>query len=126
MGKKRKGLGTLRGRSGPLGALTAALTVLAAMALIPAGAFGGARSASGHSVTLKEIRFHPATLSIRRGDSVTWRWREETEHNVSFNGFHSRTQTSGSYTVKFTHRGTFNYRCTIHVKEGMKGKIIVH
>jgi plastocyanin len=45
---------------------------------------------------------------------------------VTFAGFHSRTQTSGSYTVRFTHSGTFDYRCTIHVRQGMRGKIVVH
>jgi plastocyanin len=108
------------------GILLAALVSLAAMALIPSGALGGARSASGHSVVLKEISFHPATLNIRRGDSVTWLWRDGgLEHNVTFAGFHSRTQGRGSYTVKFTRRGSFSYRCTIHVALGMRGKIVV-
>jgi plastocyanin len=108
------------------GILLAALAVASAMAMIPAGAFGGARAASGHTVTLKEIAFHPASLSIRRGDSVTWLWRDGgTEHNVTSAGFHSRTQGRGSYTVKFTRRGTFSYRCTIHVALGMRGKIVV-
>jgi plastocyanin len=102
----------------------------AAAALVPTVAFGGgaARTASSHTVTLKNVRFHPGTLSINRGDSVTWLWRDggENEHNVTFHGFHSRTQTSGSYTVRFTHSGTFAYRCTIHEAEGMRGKIIVH
>jgi plastocyanin len=103
-----------------------ALTVAGA-ALIPTTAFGGAKAAGTHTVTLEDIAFHPGTLSIKRGDSVTWEWRDgETEHNVTFQGFHSKTQAHGSYTVKFTHSGTFNYRCTIHVSEGMKGKIVVH
>jgi plastocyanin len=92
-----------------------------------APAFGGAKTASSHTVILKNTRFHPGTLTINRGDSVRWIWGERgTEHNVTFNGFHSRTQTSGSYTVKFTHSGTFSYRCTIHESEGMRGKIVVH
>jgi plastocyanin len=108
------------------GILLAALAVASAIAVIPAGAFGGARLSSGHTVTLKEIAFHPASLSIRRGDSVTWLWRDSgTEHNVTFAGFHSRTQGQGSYTVKFTRRGIFNYHCTIHVASGMRGKITV-
>jgi plastocyanin len=108
------------------GILLAALAVGTTMAVIPTGAFGGARSASGHTVVLKELSFHPPTLNIRRGDSVTWLWRDGgTEHNVTFNGFHSRTQGQGSYTVKFTRRGTFSYRCTIHVASGMRGKIVV-
>ena len=110
-------------------ACAAALGVLgaaSAFAAIPSGAFGGARAAGTHTVTLSSVRFHPGTLSISRGDSVRWLWRERgTEHNVTFAGFHSRTQTSGSYTVRFTRSGTFNYRCTIHVREGMRGKIVV-
>jgi plastocyanin len=107
--------------------LLAALMLAAAIAAIPAGAFGGARTASSHTVILKNIRFHPGTLSIRRGESVKWVWEDgETEHNVTFHGFHSRTMASGSYTIEFTHSGTFEYHCTIHVREGMKGKIVVH
>ena len=104
-----------------------ALLATAAVALVPAGAFGGAEASSTHTVILKETRFHPGTLNINRGDSVKWVWRDGgTEHNVTFHGFHSRTQTSGSYTVRFLRSGTFNYQCTIHVAEGMRGKIVVH
>jgi plastocyanin len=107
--------------------MLAALAVAVTLATLPTGAFGGARSASGHSVTLKELRFHPATISIRRGESVSWQWRDGgVEHNVTFHGFHSRTQGHGSYTVKFARSGTYNYECTIHVALGMRGKIIVH
>lgn len=107
------------------------LSLLAALALagavlLPAAAFGGAHAATNHTVTLRDFRFHPGTLTIRRGDKVTWLWRDQTEHNVTFHSFHSRTQESGSYTVRFTHSGSFNYHCTIHVEEGMHGKIVVH
>ncbi len=109
-----------------------AIGVLAAVAmgtavLLPASALGGAHASAGHTVVLKNIRFHPETLSIHRNDTVTWLWRDGgTDHNVTFHGFHSRTQHSGSYTLRFTRTGTFSYRCTIHEKEGMKGKIVVH
>jgi plastocyanin len=107
--------------------LLAVAAASGALAAIPTGAFSIARSATSHTVTLQNIRFHPGTLNIRRGDRVRWLWRDgETEHNVTFHGFHSRTQSSGSYTVRFTHAGTFNYHCSIHVQEGMKGKIVVH
>jgi plastocyanin len=106
-------------------ALLAALT-LSTAALVPTAALGGARAAARHTVTLKNFRFHPGNLTINRGDTVTWSWRDgETEHNVTFHGFHSRTQTSGSYTVRFSRTGTFSYRCTIHAAEGMRGKIVV-
>ena len=107
-------------------ALVGALGLVGALALMPAGASGGARPASTHTVILKQIRFRPATLSIRRGDSVRWIWRDGAiEHNVAFRGFRSRTQRSGTYTVRFTRSGTFAYVCTLHVAEGMKGKIVV-
>jgi plastocyanin len=104
----------------------AVLAVVAAT-LIPAAAFGGALASSGHSVVLKEIRFHPGTLTIHRGDSVTWLWRDGgTEHNVTFSSrTHSHTMGHGSYTLHFNNRGTFNYHCTIHGNEGMRGKIVV-
>lgn len=107
---------------------TASLPAVAALtcaALIPTAAFGGAHAAATHTVLLQEFRFHPATLNIKRGEKVTWVWRDQVEHNVTFHGFHSRTQEHGSYTVRFVRRGTFNYHCTIHVAEGMRGKIVV-
>ena len=96
-----------------------------AAAGVPAGAFGSGDAASTHTVTLRNIAFHPATLKIHRGDRVKWVWQDATEHNVTFHGFHSHTQERGTYTVRFTHAGTFRYHCTIHVEEGMRGKIIV-
>jgi plastocyanin len=107
----------------------ALLVVLAlgCAAVIPSVAFGGgAHGAAGHTVILKDLRFHPGDITINRGDSVTWLWRDgEVAHNVTFHGFHSRTQSSGSYTVRFTRAGSYSYDCTIHVAEGMKGKIVV-
>jgi len=105
-------------------ALLAMLAVVVGAA-IPTVALGGARAASTHTVVLKHIRFHPATLSINRGDSVRWVWGEREEHNVTFHGLHSRTMTHGSFTVRFTRHGSFSYRCTIHESEGMRGKIVV-
>jgi plastocyanin len=107
-----------------------ALAIPAAFAIaigtaIPAVALDGARTASTHTVTLKNLRFRPGTLTIARGDTVTWQWRDREEHNVTFRGLRSRTMTHGSFTVRFARSGAFAYRCTIHASEGMKGKIIV-
>jgi plastocyanin len=109
---------------------TAALAALAATAaaVTPAIAIGdgGAHASSSHIVVLKEVRFHPSTVTINHGETVTWEWRDAgTKHNVTFHGFHSRTMGSGAYSVKFLSKGTFNYRCTIHEAEGMRGKVIV-
>jgi plastocyanin len=105
--------------------LLAGLAVAAA-ALAPAVAMGGASSASGHTVVLKALRYHPGDLTVRRGESVTWVWRDGEEHNVTAHAFHSHTMTHGSFTVHFIRSGTFDYRCTIHEAEGMRGTIVVH
>jgi plastocyanin len=114
---------------GPLSKKTCTTLATLAVAVgttLPAIAFGGARTASNHTVTLKNVRFHPGTLMINRGDTVTWLWRDREEHNITFHGLHSRTMTHGSYAVRFTRSGSFSYRCTIHASEGMRGKIVVH
>jgi plastocyanin len=104
----------------------ATLALMTAVA-IPAFAADAGHSASTHTVTLSHIRFHPATLSIKRGDTVQWLWEDKgTEHNVTGKGFKSRTITKGSFSVRFTKAGTFNYHCTIHASEGMVGKVVVH
>ena len=110
--------------------LAGALATLAAAATgtaIPAFATGGAHAASRHTVSFTHTRYHPGTLSINRGDTVTWLWTDKGhEHNVTAKGFKSRTMTKGSFTVRFSRAGTFNYLCTIHVAEGMRGKVVVH
>jgi len=75
-------------------------------------------------VTLKDISFKKSSVHLARGGSVTWVWKDgDTPHNVTFAHRHSRTQKSGTYTLRFAKAGTFRYHCTIHL--GMDGKIIV-
>jgi plastocyanin len=105
----------------------AALAGGAAGLAIPALASGGAHASAAHHVVIKNIRFHPDTLSIKRGDIVTWLWRDSgIRHNVTGSGFKSRTMGNGSFSVRFTRKGTYNYHCTIHFREGMVGKVLVH
>jgi plastocyanin len=115
-------------RARTLAASVATIAVVVGAAL-PALASNRADSASTHTVVLQNIRFHPSTLSIKRGDTVTWQWRDKgTKHNVTSNtkAFKSRTMASGSFSIRFTRAGTFNYHCTIHGSEGMVGKVVVH
>ncbi len=105
----------------------AALAVLAAAGAgaIPAMAVGGAHAASSHAVVLRHNRFLPGAVSIRRGDSVTWVWSDgRVMHNVVGHSFQSRVMTHGTFTVRFTRSGTYNYTCTVHAH--MNGRVIVH
>jgi plastocyanin len=106
--------------------LLSILAASAALVIAPAGALGGANTASSHTVALSGVHFQPGTLIVKRGDSVTWAWNiRNSEHNVTFKGLHSKTGSKGSFSVRFPHAGTFSYVCTVHVAQGMRGKIIV-
>jgi len=87
-----------------------------------------ADGAVSRTVQIKDIDFHPARLVVHRGDRVTWRFLdEEVSHNVTsvakprFRSSGSRM--TGTYSVRFTRKGTYRYVCTIHAN--MRGRIVV-
>ncbi len=134
MNRQRPRSKKVAARTAPaLAAAALAACVLAVTAA--AGALAGPRTsapspvahpAATHSVSLSGFSFRPSTITIRRGDSVRWSWNiRGKEHNVTFHSVHSRTGSSGSLTVRFTHAGTFSYICTVHVNKGMRGKVVV-
>lgn len=85
-----------------------------------------AQFARGHVISIKNFAFLPRALTIHRGDSVTWVWRDHgIAHNVTGRGFRSTTQTHGSFSLRFIRSGTYSYRCTIHRAQGMVGAIVV-
>jgi plastocyanin len=100
----------------------------------------------GAVVTLANVSFAPATVTVSAGQSVEWEWEDgSVPHNVTFTsyqpprstlsgtyrstvvirvpGFHSATQTSGTYYHTFSIPGTYKYRCTIHAD--MFGQVVV-
>jgi len=64
--------------------------------------------------------FTPSSVSIRRGDTVRWSWSGSVPHNVAGPGFRSRTANRLTYSRRFTSRGTFAVRCTIHAALGQR------
>jgi plastocyanin len=80
---------------------------------------------SSAAVTLKDISFKPETVTIARGGTVRWTWKDgDVPHNVTFAARHSTTKhDGGTYKLTFKTAGTFKYECTIH--PGMVGKVIV-
>jgi len=105
---------------------------LVALALL-AGAGAGAvaalpaatASAATRTVTLRDIAFNPARLTIARGDTVVWRWRDGgTRHDIASRSFRGASaRSSGTVARTFRTAGTFRYRCTLH--PGMNGAIVV-
>ena len=80
--------------------------------------------ASVHVVTIENMKFNPITISINKGDQVTFINKDIVGHNateVSKVWASPMLQTGQSWT--FTPEKTSDYYCTVHVV--MKGKIIV-
>jgi plastocyanin len=103
---------------------SAKLATLATLTVALAAAGPAAHAAKTTTVTLKDISFKKSTVRITKGSSVTWIWDDgSTPHNVTFHARHSKTQKTGTYTMRFTKAGTFKYHCTIH--PGMNGKVVV-
>jgi plastocyanin len=99
-----------------LGVLLGALFAEAAVARAPTVAIKG-NSLSGYA-------FKPKKVTVSKGTTVHWNWSSDAPHNVTFRslGKHSATRAKGSYRLKFRHKGTFHYLCTVH---GFRGTVVV-
>lgn len=86
--------------------------------------FTGAAQASTTQVLIKDFKFQPDTITIKKGDTVTWTHPGQASHTVKFAGSESEILKNGaSYSKTFNQAGTFDYECGIHPY--MKGKVIV-
>ena len=92
-------------------AVLAAVSVVAALFAIPA--FGATKS-----VSVRDNLFAPRSITIKRNDTIVFRWRGENPHNVVANRgpvrFRSSIKRTGTYRKKFTRRGSYRIVCTIH------------
>ena len=107
------------------------LTILAVSGLSAAtlgGQIATSSATGGKTVTLRNIAFSPKSLSISKGSSVTFAFRDDTTvHNVVSVG-HTKfkaisNRSAGSQKRTFARTGTYRYQCTLH--PGMTGRITV-
>jgi plastocyanin len=70
------------------------------------------------TVTIGDNFFRPTREPVRAGTTVVWKWTGHNPHNVTVTSgptkFHSRTQTSGTFTAIPHTKGTYSIICTIH------------
>lgn len=109
-------------------AAAAAALVPLAVAVSVALPVASNAATDGATVVLKDIAFSKAKVTIRRGQTVTWRWRDGlTPHNVystgrpRFKGADARK--TGKHVVRLTKAGTYRCVCTVH--PNMKGSVVV-
>jgi plastocyanin len=90
------------------------------------GPGGGAHAAASVSVTMGDLFFSPASVTVAIGDTVTWRNTGDAPHNATADDGSFRTpdlNKGGSASHTFDQAGTFSYICTIHPQ--MKGTVRV-
>lgn len=85
---------------------------------------GGTVPATTHAVEIKDFKYAPITLTIKKGDTVKWTNQDTVEHTATGSGFDSGLLGKGeSFSFVFTQAGTYPYICTPH--PNMKATIIV-
>ena len=90
----------------------------------------GAPAKAVVTVTIKDFKFVPETVTVHQGDTVEWKNEDSALHTATADGeAQNPAFDSGSISKGATWRyvagtkGTYNYTCTFHPK--MKGQLIV-
>ena len=79
-----------------------------------------------HTVTIDGFEFHPAAITVSKGDVVVWVNKDPVPHTATAprTAFDSGTINAGSsFRFTATSPGRFDYVCTLHPT--MKGVLIV-
>lgn len=75
------------------------------------------------TVRVVDNDFEPSDAEVTVGDTLTWQWEGESDHNVVGDGFSSPVQRDGTFEHTFSEQGTYAYHCTLH--GGMRGTVTV-
>ena len=80
------------------------------------------------SVAIQDFAFSPASITVKKGTTVTWTNKDSTTHTVTStsgpSSFDSGDLATGkSFSHTFDTAGTYNYKCSIH--PNMTGTVTV-
>jgi plastocyanin len=110
------------------GRALALLGLVAAAVAVSAVPGVSAFAAAPRQARVGDFFLRPGTMVVKKWTRVTWKWHGYLNHNVTVKKgpakFHSRTQSGGSFSHRFTRRGTYFLYCTLHPTQ-MKEKIVV-
>ena len=75
-------------------------------------------------ITIKNMKFDPPSVELKKGDAVEWKNEDITPHTATSATFDSASIDSDkSWRHTFTEAGNFPYVCTFH--PDMKAIVIV-
>lgn len=75
-------------------------------------------------VNIRNMKFDPASVEVRKGDVVEWKNEDITPHTATSSGFDSGPiDPDKSWRHPFTESGSFSYTCTFH--PDMKAVVVV-
>jgi plastocyanin len=107
-------------------ALTIATAALAAKPKTPDKSDKDQAADKVSAVSIKEMKFSPASITIKPGEKVIWTNNDDHDHTVvaDDNSFKSGNLSRGdSFEHKFDKTGKFKYACSYHPR--MKGVVVV-
>jgi plastocyanin len=108
---------------------------VAAAALLAGCGGGGGTTASapaspshaGSSISIRDFKFSPATLTVRHGARIAVTNGDSAPHTVTADDGHSfdsgTVKPGGSASLTVARPGRFPYHCTVH--PFMKGELVV-
>ena len=92
----------------------------------PAAPAPAAKGGSG-DVTMKDIKFNPSKVTIKKGQTVVWTNEDSVGHDVTSDTFKSGSpggiENGQTFQHKFPKKGTFKYQCSVH--PGMTAEVVV-
>lgn len=102
---------------------TGASTPTPAPTTTSGGGGGGAAS-----VSIKDIKFNPHDIKVKKGTTITWTNNDQVEHTVTKDGgggpaFNSNVAPGATFKLTVNTPGKIPYKCTIH--PGQTGTITV-
>ena len=80
------------------------------------------------NVDVVDNKYEPPVIGIRKGATVTWRFKGKVPHTVTSTPdaavkFDSGVRTSGEFSYTFDAAGSYVYRCLVHPT--MVGSVVV-
>lgn len=76
------------------------------------------------AISIDNYAFNPATITINKGETVTWTNQDAVQHQISGGGIDGPLfGNRQTYSYTFATAGTFAYYCGVH--PFMKGTVVV-